>query len=166
MQANSCDAQGGGADAAQPEMCQHPSPVSPNLGGANLGFSLWTTRQGILAKYSAVDLISSEVAPSVPYAVEWAEPVVESVMSFLDLSSISDSRCQRGVPPRSGTPYKQVLTSWSQRLPQQCGRQNLLVFPSTTKPSQPINVHWPTQALSITANSGASASFRAGGTGR
>lgn len=129
MQANSCDAQGGGADAAQPEMCQHPSPVSPNLGGTNLGFSLWTTRQGNLAKYSAVDLISPEVAPFVLYAVEWAEPVVESVMLFFDLSSISDSRSQRGVPPRSGMPYKQVLTGWSQRLAQQCGRQNLLMFP-------------------------------------
>lgn len=29
------------------------------------------------AKYSAFDLISSEVAPKVPSAAEWAEPVVD-----------------------------------------------------------------------------------------
>lgn len=64
-------------------MCQHPSPVSPNLGVANLGFSLWTTRQGSWAKYSTFDLVSSEIAQEIPSAAEWVEPTVDVRWRYL-----------------------------------------------------------------------------------
>lgn len=55
--------EGSSADAAQPEMCQHWSLLSPKHGRVNLGFSLRIAQQDSSAKYSTVDLISSAIMP-------------------------------------------------------------------------------------------------------
>lgn len=49
--------EGSGADAAQPEMCQQWSLVSPKHASVNLRFSFRIAQQDSSAKYSTVDLI-------------------------------------------------------------------------------------------------------------
>lgn len=81
-----------------------------------LALQIWALAYGPhgKAKYSAFDLISSEVAPKLPSAAEGEEPEVDPWCRFFDLSSIVIVGARGGVPVASGT-----LTSsstWLHRL--------------------------------------------------